>query len=301
MSLTSQVTPFVITEPGIYELTHQEYHADPVPGGSLSSTGVRKLTPPDGSPARFLYDMGRVITKREYDFGQLAHNQVTGTGPAIEHIDADNYRTSKAQTDRDLAHLEGRIPVLPHEWDTVQDMMRALKNHAWAGALFEEGSGLFEPSFLYFDDGVWKRSRPDVLSHRRNPKTGQIIVGDYKTARSAERYSFTKSAYSAGYHQQGAWICDAVTATAPLIGLDLDGRAPQMLFIAQEKTPPYIVNVIECAPDALMWGSALNQEAVNLYKHCRKAGHWPGYSEDIEMMTPTPAYLTKAYEDFLHD
>jgi len=33
----------VIRRPGLYDLPEHIYHADPVPGGSLSSTGARRL------------------------------------------------------------------------------------------------------------------------------------------------------------------------------------------------------------------------------------------------------------------
>lgn len=39
-------TTWTITEPGVYDLPAEVYHADPVEGGSLSSTGARKLLPP---------------------------------------------------------------------------------------------------------------------------------------------------------------------------------------------------------------------------------------------------------------
>lgn len=302
MTTTAELTPFVITEPGLYRLTHEEYHADPVPGGSLSSTGIRKLTPPDGSPARFKYDMGRPIHKREFDLGQLAHNQLTGHGPEIVVLDAENFRKQDTRDQRDDAYAAGKVPILPEDWDVVHDMMQALQDHPWAGALFERGSGMPEPSMFWQADSVWYRSRPDMLSYRRHPKTGQLMVADYKTARSSEKFSFTRHAYQLGYHQQAALVCDAVKTVGRQVGLltpdDLD---PMFVFVVQEKTRPYIPNVIEIASDALMWGRALNQEAVELYKRCRRAGRWPGYSDDIETMPETPVYLQKAYEDFLDD
>ena len=43
----------VITEPGVYTMDEADYHADPVPGGSLSCSGAKKLL---ACPARFAYD-----------------------------------------------------------------------------------------------------------------------------------------------------------------------------------------------------------------------------------------------------
>ena len=46
--------PMTITEPGVYEMPAEEYHADPVEGGSLSSTGARRLL--EMAPARWRYE-----------------------------------------------------------------------------------------------------------------------------------------------------------------------------------------------------------------------------------------------------
>lgn len=289
------LTAPMITDPGIYDLTHEQYHADPVPGGSLSSTGARKLTPPDGSPARFFYDSTHPTHKREFDFGQLAHNELLGVGPELVFIDFDDYKKKDARIQRDEAYAAGKVPVLPHEMDIVYDMMMAIKAHPWAGTLLAKGAGKAEPSFFWRDAGIMKRSRPDYISYRRHPKTGQLIIVEYKTTPSAEKNKFTKHAYDLGYHQQGAWICDAARG----VGLVASDENPMFLFVAQEKKQPYIVNVIQLGGTAQMWGRALNEMAVELYKECRATGVWPGYSSDIEEMPETPVYLTRTYEDYL--
>lgn len=296
--MTLQLTPFVIDAPGLYEnVPHEQYHADPVPGGSLSSSGARKLTPPDGSPARFKWDQSHPERKREFDLGQLAHNQLTGAGPEIKVLDEDNFRKQKTRDDRDEAYAAGQVPVLPQDMDTVHDMMKALQRHPWASVLFAPRSGRPEPSLFWRDEGIWRRSRPDMISHLTHPKTHQLMVVEYKTAPSAEKHKFTRHAYDLGYHQQAAWICDATRG----VGLLPPDEDPMFLFVVQEKKAPYIVSVIEATPDALMWGRLLNAEAVSIYKQCRRLDQWPGYSDDIERMAETPIYLTKAYEDFLDD
>jgi len=41
--MTAVVDQVLITEPGVYALPADVYHADPVAGGSLSSSGAKKL------------------------------------------------------------------------------------------------------------------------------------------------------------------------------------------------------------------------------------------------------------------
>src|SRR2546421_646443 len=84
-----------ITEPGLYEdLSVETYHADPVPVGSLSSSGARKLLPP-GCPALFAYEREHPPEPTAtFDLGHAAHKMVLGVGPEVVKIDADNWRTN---------------------------------------------------------------------------------------------------------------------------------------------------------------------------------------------------------------
>ena len=75
------------------------YHGDPVPGGSLSSTGARKLLPPS-CPALFRWQQDHPVHKDVFDFGSAAHRLVLGAGPEIALLDYDNMRTKAAQEER---------------------------------------------------------------------------------------------------------------------------------------------------------------------------------------------------------
>src|SRR5690606_36787791 len=69
----------VIRRPGLYDLPEHIYHADPVPGGSLPSTGAWLLLE---CPARFRYEHAHPPVPRPHvDFGTAAHKLVLGVGP----------------------------------------------------------------------------------------------------------------------------------------------------------------------------------------------------------------------------
>ena len=46
----------IIDQPGIYDIPEDQYHRDPVPGGSLSASGAKKLLA-DGGPARYRHQL----------------------------------------------------------------------------------------------------------------------------------------------------------------------------------------------------------------------------------------------------
>jgi hypothetical protein len=275
---SAQAAGPIITEPGIYEMTNEQYHADPVPGGSLSSSGARRLLAP-GCPALFDYERRhRRAPRPQFDIGHAAHLLVLGEGPELVVIDAADWRTKAAQTERAVARESGAVPVLRHEFEQVQAMAEAIRRHPVAGALFNPAFGRPEQS-LFWQDAmarVWRRARLDWLPH---PGAGRLIVPDYKTTVSAASDAIERSVHSYGYHQQAAWYLDAVRA------LGLADDSAQFVFVFQEKTAPYLVRVVQLSASAMRIGRHLNRKAIATYAECTAADRWPGYSDDIDVIS----------------
>lgn len=279
-----------ITEPGVYEISHTDYHADPVPGGSLSSTGARKLLPPS-CPAIFKWERDNPPASTDaFDIGNAAHDTLLGGGPEIVVFDFPDWRTKKAQDAARETRERGAVPVLTPAWDQVTAMVAAIRAHPFAGKLFEPGTGQAEASLFWTDErtGVKRRARLDWLperSHRR------FIVPDLKTCRSAHVEKFARSALDYGYHCQAPYYLDGVRA------LELADE-PVFVFVAVEKTPPYLVNVIQLDVVAMRIGSALNQRAVDTFAECQRTDVWPGYSNDVELAS-LPSWYERANEEDL--
>jgi hypothetical protein len=271
----------IISEPGVYEMSADTYHADPVPDGSLSSSGARRLLPP-GCPALYRYEQDhRRRPTKDMNFGSAAHKVVLGAGSALVDIDAGNYRTAAAQATRDEALAAGKIPLLPRERDVVDEMAAALREHPAARALFGGRGGKAEQALFWVDQptGIWRRALVDWLPARR---PGRMVLPDYKTCAKADPDSISKAVYEHGYHQQAVWYGDGVKA------LGLAGEVV-LVLVFQEKTPPYLVTVVELDVVALKIGAALNRQAIELYRQCRESGQWPGYADDV-VRIPLPAW-----------
>jgi hypothetical protein len=279
--MTATATSTEITEPGIYRLTNDEYHADPVPGGSLSSSGARRLLPPS-CPAVFRYEQehGRP-PKREFDIGHAAHQLVLGEGPDLEVIDADNYRTKAAQEQAKEIRARGGVPLLTAEHDQVVAMAAALREHPVASALFDPDNGLPEQNLFWNDarTGIMRRARIDWLPERG---TGRLIASDYKTCHSADPDALAKAVHNFGYHQQADWYLDGIR------NLGLGDEDAAFVFVCQEKNPPYLVTVIEVDAMALRIGAIRNRRAIDIYARCIAEDHWPGYATDIALVSLPP-------------
>jgi hypothetical protein len=280
--------PTEITEPGVYELSHAEYHADPVPGGSLSSTGARRLLPPS-CPAKFDYARRHPEEpKLEFDLGNAAHDAVLGGGPEVVVVDAANWRKKADQEAAADARARGAVPILRDQWTEVLNMRDALMAHPFAGKLFDAGTA--EASLFWLDEpsGVTRRARLDWLPETRR---GRMIIPDLKTAISANPDDFARQAANFGYHQQGAWYRDGVRA------LDLAGDDAVFVFVVQEKTPPYVVSVVQLDAAAMRIGAALNRKAIDIYADCDRTGIWPGYVDDVALASLPRWYEMQHEED----
>lgn len=263
-----------ITEPGVYDLAAEEYHADPVPGGSLSSSGARRLLPPS-CPAIYRYEQDHPQPhKKTFDFGHAAHAEVLGTGPELVVVEANDWRTKAAKEARDAAYAKGAVPLLPADYDVVQDMAAALRRHPLAGALLQPDRGKAEQTLIWQDaeTGVWRRALVDWLAFAAGAGRRPIFV-DYKTTVSADEESVKKTVHKYGYHLQDGWYLDGARA----LGWPADTA---FLFVFQEKAPPYLVNVVGIEDEALADANARNRQAIEIYRDCTETGIWPGYPTD---------------------
>lgn len=254
-----------ITAPGLYDMSNECYHADPVPGGSLSSTGAKKLIAK--TPLHFKWDMDHPVHKDVFDYGTAAHSLVLeGDETGLVIVDASDWRTKAAQEAKTRAHAEGKTPLLAKDFEQVKAMAEQIRMHPEAAFLLKDGVPE-KSAFWQHDTGVWLRARFDWLPNKRGPG---LMLSDYKTAASADPGKFARAAADYGYHQQAAFYCDAAKA----LGLSPD---PVMLFIVQEKVAPFAINVIELHEDDVHTGRALNEQAIRTYMECKAKNEWPGY------------------------
>lgn len=271
-----------ITSPGVYDLPAEQYHADPVPGGSLSSTGARMLLK---CPAKFNWARHNPQpVKAEFEFGTAAHTLLLGTGPELVEVEETEWRTNAVKVKVAGIRDRGGVPIKSAALETVHDMRDALSAHPKAGKLFTPGTGLAEQSLFWQDPmtGVQCRARLDWV---QTGAGGRVVMVDYKSARSAELNAIEKSIYDYGYHIQCAFYEHGIRT----LGL---AESVQPVLVFQEKEPPYVVTVVEVSLDAMKIARGKVAQALMTYQRCDQSDYWPGYSDDIEI-AGIPAWAQK--------
>jgi hypothetical protein len=279
------MTAVELLPPGVYDLPIEAYHADPVPGGSLSSTGARLLLPPS-CPALFKHwrDAGEE-TKHAWDIGHAAHKLVLGVGPELVRIDADEWRTNAVKAEVAAIRERGAVPLRPVDFDTVHAMAEALREHPFAGKLFQPGAGRAEQTLIWQDSqtGVWCRALLDWLEE---PSGRRFLLRDYKSGRSASPDKLGRIIADFGYHVQLGFYLAGCRA------LNLAGDDAEALLVVQETRPPYLVTVAQPDPTAMRLGAIRVREAIDLFAECVKDDRWPGYADDV-VPAELPPWETK--------
>lgn len=288
----------IITEPGIYDMPSDVYHADPTPG-SLSSGGAHTLA--FECPAAFYYARQHPVNKRVFDVGTATHllilepekfdnTIVIIDGRTKDGKPSKGYQSQEARDQRDAAYAVGKTPLLPEEVETIRAMRDALWRDPLASKAFRNGKA--EQSVFWKDTefGVWCRTRPDWIP------THQRYLINLKTAASAAPDDVAKAIFNLGYFQKAAWEMDGMEAVTGI-------RPEKYCLLVQSKQAPYLPIPVWLHPDDLAWGQKANRYARGVFAWCSERDDWPGYSHPVGADAPRgfedirmPAWAMKALE-----
>lgn len=255
--------------PGVYDWTAEQYHADPLRpwGGSASSSVLRHILPPDGSPARVRWEAAHPPTSDGMDEGSVAHRFVLGKGDRVFVVDATDWKTKAAQRARDDTRARGEVPVLRKVLARARRMSHAVLRHPTAGPLFDGRHGVPERSVLWVDEvtGAYCRAMLDVFPHLASK--GRSIAVDLKTTSGdLDDRALQRTVAKYRYDQQADWYLRGL-ASLGLVGADL-------LFVFVHTRPPHEVRVVSLA-EWLPEAHRLNDRALQLWDRCRDLGTWP--------------------------
>lgn len=259
-----------IEKPGIYDIPAAEYHADPCPGPSLSSTIARKLV--ELSPAHAYHAHPRLggaaeePPKAHMSLGTAAHSVILERNwDGIAFINAKDWRTTAAKVARSEALARGKAPLLEKDRGAIEDMVNAVKD-----SKAFEGVEEFERTFIWEEEECWFRARLDATSLH----AGHDRILDLKTTgvpATPNRWARTVMLdylVQCGFYRL-AW--------AHFHG----GEMPDFWFVVQETGPPYAVSLFEFDDIGQEYADQLAAKAIRRWKECCRTGEWYGYDRVI--------------------
>lgn len=277
---------------GLYQLSHDAYHADPCIVPSLSSSIAAILleqSPRHAWQAHPRLNPTRAADNREdFDIGSAAHTLMLRDDRSMQIVDADSYRSAAAKQARDAAYAAGLIPVLRPKWPDLQAMVEAgraqIAAHRECPHAFEAGHGAPEQTLIWREGDVWCRARLDWLP------TDRKLFPDYKTTGgSAAPEPWSRQLFTMGYDVQAAFYRRGIRA---VLGVE----DPTFVFVVQETKAPFALSVIGMDRASIDFADKRVAEAIETWAWCQKHDRWPGYPARI-CWAETPGFLEHRQAD----
>ena len=182
--------------------------------------------------------------------------------------------------------VQSGISVITQEqYDMIEGMRQSILKNPYARKLI---NGNIEQSMYFVDDmtGVRCKVRPDVW----RAVGDRIAVIDLKSTKSAIPAHFANDVVKYHYDLQSYMYCNGVSKVTgvPIENIDF-------VFIAVEKKPPYLVNVMQADNYVLQKGEADFREYIGTYKECLTTGNFYGLNGQYDVINnlTLPSYLLK--------
>ena len=181
----------------------------------------------------------------------------------------------------EMVESTGKEVLTEEQYDMICGMRDAVMENPYCRKLIK---GNIEQSIYFTDDmtGVECKIRPDVWRKLDD----SIVIIDLKSTRSALPMDFARDVVKFHYDLQSYMYSYGVSKS---FGVPMDKIS--FCFIAVEKKPPYLINVMQASSDVIEKGGADFREYIGMYEECMRTGNWYGLngSHDVinDLMLPS--------------
>lgn len=264
---------------GVYfDMPELVYHADPIDGGSLSSTGAKNILK---SPAHYQWSLHNRKETAAFDTGHILHSLILGTGLEIEILDFDSFRSKEAREARDMARAEGKVPVIASDFEPLKTVADTVLGSTIGDVFTSEGDSevsIFAPDEV---SGVMMRGRIDrVVKTDR----GWLLV-DLKSVQDTDPREFTRTAQNYRYDLQKRWYERIWRALHPGENIEF-----AHVLIPKNLDGPILPTIVWLDRDFDHTGDIQANRALSVYKHCVETGEWGGYPQN-QVLGPRAYYV----------
>jgi len=194
-------------------------------------------------------------------------------------------KDGKEAYSRFLSDSADKTIISQADYDKAVSMVQTALFAPYVGKLL---IGEHEKPFYWTDDltGEACKCRLDCLTYIDE----KPVIVDYKTTADASTEAFIRSAINHGYDFQSGMYCEGVEKVT--------GKKPIFVFIVQEKTAPYAVNIFQADDLMIKRGYDIFRELIGIYHDCKESGNWYGYLGKFNVINnlALPAWLAKEVE-----
>lgn len=287
-----------ITEPGVYVMTEEQYHADPCDTPSLSASLAKrclplgsghgtarhmwqqhpKLNPPDPEKA--------ADAKKIFDLGSAFHTLILGSGAELVVVDAKAWTTNAAKEARDAAYKAGKQPVLKEQMERAHAMRRAALGQIEIRPELKAAMSKGVPERVL----VWREDTPGgpIMCRAKLdwiPEYGEAFPDWKSTGASAGPDDYGRTFFDVGADIQDAFYRRGIKAVL--------GRTAHLIFPVIETAEPHCLMVHRTKPASLAMAERKVRYATNLFGLCLQHGAWPGFPVDTAWQEAPPWHESK--------
>lgn len=247
---------------------------------SLSSSDVKHASK---SMKHFeLYVLNKTLedpSTKALDFGTCAH--ALNLENKIEFIEALDLNKNTKEYKAWASQQEDKIILDKKDIDKLTRMKMAFDENPIA---FSSVQGAHvEKCFFATKYDLELKARPDVVKKLPN---GHVLIVDYKTTTSAVARSFQHTIVEYGYHISAAHYIRVCS-----LDMDIPESCFNFIWIAQEKTAPYIVSVFQASRRLLEKAFEQHLVLLNRIKTAKENNVYDGYYDDlVEIDLPNWCY-----------
>jgi len=287
-----------ITTAGVYRMTAEEYHADPCPEPSLSSSLAKILL--NQSPLHAWTASPRLnpnwepVERKTFDIGRAAHSAILGRGGAYlayppEMLASNGAASTKeAKAWADAVRANGDTPLKADEVDAIGAMVDTARARlaAMGIKLDPARSELVAVAQI---DGIWCRAMLDNV-----PADPRLPIYDYKTCEDASPDAVRRACENYGYAVQAAHYRQVWEAAT--------GENRGFIFAFQEKAAPHelaVARLLDSAGHSEDWGQDASEalaQARATWRDCLASGVWHGYPAQMIEIGASPYYRAKVQD-----
>ena len=269
-------------------MTEKEYN---------EAEGVRRsdLWRMEDSAEKFRYFLDHPVEQTTaMAFGSACHKMILepndfGSEYAVAPQVDKRTKEGKAAWEAFCAENDGKTVLSTADIETMQEMKEALERCPLAKKLIR-GKGDTEAAFFWTDPETKEKCKIKVDRLVKFNRRWYVI--DYKTTQTAETFRFNSDIWKLGYYLQAGMYCEGVKIAKKL------KKLPGFLFVAQEKKPPYSVNVIEVGEEVMNAGLVKYHELLDKMHQCKVLDLWPGYLQgDVPNDCFVPTWKEREMED----
>ena len=269
-----------ITKPGFYEMIAAEYHADPCPAPSLSSSIAWAIEPSNaaaGSPAhaKMVHPKLGGESKQSTDamrFGSICHAMMLGVGSEFVLSPFDDYRSGKAREWRDAQIAAGKIPVKKAEQDAAFQCVQSWKNQLemfGLGGLLDPAQSKFEQVVAWKEGDLWCRAMLDIFCAECP------AIWDIKTTSCAHPKKIARKIVDEGLALRSEFYKRGVESVLP----ELKGRVKFGFLFCQTEEPYLVTPVMQLNGQFRHVGRMQCQRSIDTFARCLQINSWPGFVE----------------------